>query len=106
MIGGPFLARNAWIVAQRKRKTRMNDHRKLRRSGHRCDRKATGDRVFYSRSEQPATTGWHYRAREGTFGPFPSREAAESDLKALIAKSRGAPRERYRKLWLKLKDSG
>lgn len=77
------------------------------RSGRRCDRKATGDRVYFvSNRDNQQGQGWFYRAREGTFGPFRSKEAADRDLKALISAKRPPPRERYRNLWLKLKGQG
>lgn len=43
------------------------------------------ERFFQTHAEQArAAEAWYYRAREGIFGPFASREAAESDLANLI----------------------
>lgn len=45
-------------------------------------RSAARDERFFTAVVENASNDkqWFYRAREGTFGPFPSREDAESDL--------------------------
>jgi len=50
---------------------------------------------FYEGYEAGRTTpAWYYRSREGVFGPFSSREAAEKDLADLLYRS-PEKREQY-----------
>lgn len=45
------------------------------------------DRFFFSAQPRRQVEGWYYQAREGTFGPFPTREQAKQDLATLIAQN-------------------
>lgn len=47
--------------------------------------KQVSARFFYLAPPDAAQSGWYYRAREGLFGPFASRESAQFDLAHRIA---------------------
>lgn len=49
-------------------------------------RLAAHDERFFSASVegQSSDKQWFYRTREGTFGPFPSRDEAEQDLSSRL----------------------
>jgi hypothetical protein len=42
------------------------------------------DRFFRVESNNQGGTGWYYESREGTCGPFPTREMAAESLAMLI----------------------
>ena len=42
------------------------------------------ERFIREHAEERLGAAWYYRAREGMFGPFESRDAAEADLARLI----------------------
>jgi hypothetical protein len=48
-------------------------------------------------------TGWYFETREGTLGPFETRDAAESCLRQLIDQNPSGRRDKYRQLGTALK---
>ena len=44
-------------------------------------------RFFFSVQPKRKVEGWYYQAREGTFGPFETREEAEKNLEKLKAQN-------------------
>lgn len=42
------------------------------------------DRTFSQRSEKTGLMEWFFNAREGTYGPYPSKELAAKGLKEFI----------------------
>lgn len=74
-----------------------------RRRGEAGRRRHSGDRFFQLPSSDDDALQWHYNAREGTFGPFDTREQAEAHFRALIGAPSTRGRDRYRQLALKLR---
>ena len=46
----------------------------------------TADRVYSQRSASTGTLEWYFSAREGEYGPYELRDAAEKMLKEFIAR--------------------
>jgi len=64
------------------------------------------DRFFFSAQPRRKVEGWYYQAREGTFGPFETREEAEEDLAKLKAHNPIHRREIFKHLGLSVKHLG
>lgn len=64
----------------------------------------TGRFFFLSDEQEQNGEGWYYKAREGIFGPFETRDGAAEDLESLISSKPQRRREIYRKLGIILRN--
>ncbi len=66
------------------------------------DKYSDASRFFRLACGNRPRTGWYYRAREGLFGPFESKSAAQHHLGEVIGSDLQRCIERYRRLGVDL----
>lgn len=72
----------------------------MRRTSRR--QRFSADRFFFARLTDSHREGWYYQAREGAFGPFPTKQQAQEDLERLKTVNPAKRRELFRHLGLRI----
>lgn len=61
-------------------------------------------RFFVNKHGPYDPDAWYYRAREGTFGPFQTREDAERDLESLKERHPTRRRELFKRIAISIRN--